>query len=211
VARGKRWRATKTFTIRNVSTRRLIVNVAAPTAPGSRVDLRVRPSHVVVRVGRAARIAVTASASPPQSRSVETGLVSVTPIGGQALHLPWAAVLPGRERSLLTHVTLDRTSFAPSDVTPAVLRVRAGQVLAKGGTQIVPVSELDVMLYRPTGRFVGRLTRLRDLLPGTYSFGITGRGPSGVRLPPGRYELRIVAWPVLGREPSRARVRFEIT
>ena len=54
------------------------------------------------------------------------------------------------------------------------------------------------------------LARLRDLLPGVYSFGITGRGPSGAKLKPGAYELRVVAWPVDLGKLSRAKVSFRI-
>ena len=52
--------------------------------------------------------------------------------------------------------------------------------------------------------------KVRDLLPGTYSFGITGRGPGGEVLGPGTYQLRLVAWPTLGTRPSRAQVAFRI-
>ena len=34
---------------------------------------------------------------------------------------------------------------------------------------------LDVLLYTAGGRYIGLLARVRDLLPGTYSFGLTGR------------------------------------
>jgi hypothetical protein len=56
------------------------------------------------------------------------------------------------------------------------------------------------------------MARLRNLLPGSYSFGITGRGPTSAQLAPGGYELRIAAWPTLplDAQPSRARVSFRI-
>ena len=78
--------------------------------------------------------------------------------------------------------------------------------------QIEAVSRLDVLLYTSAGRFVGVLARLRNLLPGSYSFGITGRGPTSARLPAGGYELRLAAWPTLPKDaaPSRAQVRFTI-
>ena len=37
------------------------------------------------------------------------------------------------------------------------------------------------------GKRIGVLARLRDLLPGQYSIGLTGRGPGGAGLAPGRY------------------------
>jgi hypothetical protein len=80
------------------------------------------------------------------------------------------------------------------------------------GLQVQPVSRLDILLYSASGQFIGVLARLRNLLPGAYSFGITGRGPTSVRLAHGRYELRLAAWPTLPKEaePSRARVPFTI-
>ena len=56
------------------------------------------------------------------------------------------------------------------------------------------------------------MARLRDLLPGSYSFGITGRGPASASLPPGAYELRLAAWPTLplAAEPTRAQVEFKV-
>jgi hypothetical protein len=85
-------------------------------------------------------------------------------------------------------------------------------VSTTGGVQVDPVSRLDILLYTATGRFAGVMARLRDLLPGSYSFGITGRGPNSVVLPPGSYELRLAAWPTLPIQapPSRATVRFRV-
>ncbi len=93
-----------------------------------------------------------------------------------------------------------------------MLTIQAGNLVHDHGLQIQPVSRLDILLYTASGRFVGVLGRLRNLLPGSYSFGITGRGPSSARLPPGGYELRFVAWPTLPRtaKPSRAQVSFKI-
>ena len=50
---------------------------------------------------------------------------------------------------------------------------------------------------------LGLLARLRDLLPGRYVFGLTGRDPAGASLPPGAYRLRIAAIPADGGPPSR--------
>jgi hypothetical protein len=164
----------------------------------------------VLRVGRTARIQVTARASAPANDAAATGVLAVRSSGSQTLRIPWAVAFPVEERSLLPRASLDRTQFRSSDGNLAVLTVRAGVVVEAGGTQILPAERLDVLLYKAGGRFVGVLTRLRDVLPGTYQFGITGRGPSGVALKPGRYELRLVAWPMLHGKPSRARVPFEI-
>ena len=60
--------------------------------------------------------------------------------------------------------------------------------------QILPLARLDVELYRGK-RNVGRLVRLRDLLPGRYALGVTGRGPQGATLRSGAYVIRIGARP----------------
>ena len=51
---------------------------------------------------------------------------------------------------------------------------------------------------------LGLLARLRDVLPGQYAFGLTGRGPDGLRLEPGPYRLRLVARPAAGGPPHGA-------
>ena len=128
-----------------------------------------------------------------------TGTIRIAAAGSETLHVPWALQLVQPTSNLLARVSIDQASFAPSDTSPALLSVQA-------------VARLDVLLYTSAGRFLGVLARLRDLLPGTYSFGITGRGPSSVRLPAGGYELRLAAWPTLPKDapPSRAQVRFAI-
>ena len=56
--------------------------------------------------------------------------------------------------------------------------------------------------------------RLRDLLPGRYAFGLTGRGPGGKVLQPGTYVLRLRAQSVDaadGTQPSSVDTVFRIT
>ena len=67
--------------------------------------------------------------------------------------------------------------------------------------QLQPLDTLELDLIRE-GRLIGRLARLRDLLPGRYAFGITGRGPRGGRLPLGDYVLRVTGSPTGGGEPT---------
>ena len=52
---------------------------------------------------------------------------------------------------------------------------------------------------------------MRDLLPGRYAFGITGRGPGGRRLPPGDYELHLTATPIDGGGADEQIVPFTIS
>ena len=137
-------------------------------------------------------------------------MLQVVPDGGQELRIPWAIAFRRYSGTLLARVHLRTTTFKPSDERPAVLELQAGRLVNDGGVQVEPVSRLDILLYDASGRFIGLLARVRDLLPGSYSFGITGRDPDGKELEPGRYELRLAAWPTLEAKPSRIKVRFQI-
>jgi subtilase family protein/peptidase inhibitor I9 len=210
---GPRWHATRMVTVRNVSTRRLQMSVSA-VADGESEALAfvVRPSHFVLGIGRARRVQVSVRAATAPSARIVTGSIQVSASGSQRLHVPWALVFQRYSSNLLAHVSLNKKAFKPSDTTPALLTIQAGNLIRDRGLQIQPVARLDVLLYTSAGRFVGTLARLRNLLPGSYSFGITGRGPTSAPLPAGGYELRLAAWPTLPRDakPSRAQVEFRI-
>jgi hypothetical protein len=60
------------------------------------------------------------------------------------------------------------------------------------------------------GTVIGTLVTLRDLLPGRYAFGLTGRTPVGNTLTPGRYRIRVTAVPSFPTTPSQAEVAFTI-
>jgi subtilisin family serine protease len=193
---GREWHA---LALRNVSARRLVVE------PTRSSGLVVVPRRVTIRPGRAALVRVRTT-----SRRGTDGVLELTTAGGEPLRVPWLVVPEAPAGSLLRRASLDPPLFAPSDRTPAVLTLGAGRVSTRGGVQIEPVARLDILLYTATGNFVGLLARERDLLPGRYEFGITGRSPGGAQLRPGRYELRLVAWPTRGGPPDRRRVRFSI-
>jgi hypothetical protein len=111
---------------------------------------------------------------------------------------------------VLSRVTLSSDAFVASDREPAVLRLVAGRVDgSRDRPQVLPLSELVVDLYRGERR-VGTLARLRDVLPGRYAFGLTGRGPRGARLPSGTYELRVIGKPVSGAAPTVVNVAFRL-
>ncbi|HJV29648.1 MAG TPA: hypothetical protein VJ645_03950, partial [Gaiellaceae bacterium] len=132
--------------------------------------------------------------------------------GTTSLRIPWAVTFGPASTKLIGSVQLREASFVPSDVSPALLTLRAGKVLRTGaGEQIRPVRRLDVDLLQANGKRIGLLARLRDLIPGHVAIGITGRDPDGALLKPGRYRLRLSAWPTeAGGRPSRAVVRFRI-
>ena len=92
-----------------------------------------------------------------------------------------------------------------------MLTVVAGRV---DGTaerpQLLPLEQLAIELYRGD-KYLGRLALVRDLLPGRYAFGITGRGPGGRRLPPGDYALHLTATPIDGGGTDEQIVPFTIS
>jgi len=210
---GPRWHGTRTLVVRNVSTRRLQVSVS-PVARGEseRLGFTVTPGRLVLPPGRAARVKIRLVAPSPPAARLVTGDILLSAPGTQTLRVPWALELQSPPTNLLGRVSLNDHSFRPSDTEPALLTVQAGAVARDHGVQIEPVARLDVLLYSASGRFLGVMARLRNLLPGAYSFGITGRGPTSARLAAGSYELRLAAWPTLPRDakPDRAQVSFRI-
>ncbi len=209
---GARWHATRSLVVRNVSTRRLQLSISAVAGESEALKFTVVPNHLVLRVGRAARVRVTVSAPAAPDARIVTGVVQIAASGSETLRVPWALGFERAPDTLLGRVAIDRASFTASDTNPAVVSVQAGRVVHDRGVQIQAVSRLDILLYSASGRYLGVMARLRNLLPGSYSFGITGRGPTSARLPAGSYELRIAAWPTLplDAKPSRAQVSFKL-
>jgi subtilisin family serine protease len=210
---GSHWHATRTIVVRNVSTRRLQISLSAVAQGDSEaLHLKVVPDQVTLRVGQAVTVKVTVRAASAPAAPLVTGVIQVAPSGSETLRVPWAISFRRYKTNLLPHVSLTESSFKPSDTSPSVLTMQVGNLVHDNGLQIQPVSRLDILLYTASGRFAGVLGRLRNLLPGSYSFGITGRGPSSTQLPPGGYQLRFAAWPTLPRNaiPSRAQVSFRI-
>jgi subtilisin family serine protease len=210
---GARWHATRSLVVRNVSTRRLQLSISAVAGGESEaLSFTVVPNHLTLRVGRAARVQVTVRARTAPTTRIVTGVVQIAPLGSEPLRVPWALGFESAPTTLLGPVTIDRASFAPSDADPAILSVQAGSLTYDDGLQIQAVSRLDILLYSAGGKYLGVMARLRDLLPGSYSFGITGRGPTSARLRKGSYELRLAAWPTLplDAKPDRAQVSFRV-
>jgi minor extracellular serine protease Vpr len=202
-ARGDGWHASQQIVIRNVSTRTLLVRIRNSGSGGLVIDSK--PRWVRLKPGGHAPVRLDArlSGTPPAAGSAEGALLLV-PRGSDALRLPWAITFGPQRRDLISGVALSETAFEPSDTTPAVLSLQAGLVVpAPAGTEVHPVSRLDVWLWRGKNR-LGLLARLRDLLPGRIAFGLTGRGPDGTLLPQGAYRVELVAAPT-GDGPTTTR------
>nr|MBA2475734.1 hypothetical protein [Actinomycetota bacterium] len=137
--------------------------------------------------------------------------VVVRPPAGAALRVPFAIAFGPPRQELLPEAELSQETFSPADAVPTVLTLRAGFVERVGGLdQIEPVERLDIELFTGDGKRIGVVARVRNLLPGRFAFGITGRDPGGQRLKPGPYSLRLVAVPAGGGPASTRLLPFTI-
>ncbi|MDQ3857471.1 MAG: S8 family serine peptidase [Actinomycetota bacterium] len=200
------WHVTQTVTIQSLTTRPLEIGFGLTRdrwgAP--EISFSASPAHVSLRPGASAEVLLLASGTAPLAGEAGGAFV-VSPQGSRPVRVPWAVSFRSeRAAPLLTSVVLSQTRFAPSDTAPAVLSFRAGAVAPGGSGAVEPVQFLVAELWTGSGRRLGMLTRLRDLLPGRYAFGVTGRGPRGKALPAGAYVLRLRAQPVDGDSGARA-------
>ena len=196
--------------MRNVSSRRVNVDVAAATEAIAGLSVTAAPARVRLAPGASAPVKLTARvAFLPRRVGAIQGRARLEVSGGGRVVVPWAVALPFKGSALIGGVAISTRAFRASDRAPAVLTVQAGQVRDLAGRrQLRPVSRLDVELWRGSER-LGLVARLRDVLPGRYAFGLTGRGPRGGALAKGAYRLRVLAVPPDG--PAEAEtVTFRI-
>jgi Subtilase family len=208
-AEGDGWQSTQDVTIRNVSTRRLLVRVHTPGQGGLLIDST--PKWVRLKPGGHATVSLRARlrGAPPEDGSAE-GAVLLIARGAGPLKIPWAITFGPGPTTLVSAIGLSATEFKPSDTTPAVLSLQAGSVLqAPTGPQVQPVKRLDVELWRGRVR-LGLLARLRDLLPGRVAMGLTGRDPDGTVLRRGKYTIKLLALPTTNGAVTRKTIDFKI-
>jgi hypothetical protein len=186
-------RAVRTLTVRNVSSRRLAVAVTARVPGVAGITIELEPRRLSIARGGSGTVRLTARAGfLSRGLGLAEGAVRIRS-GTQSIAVPWTVAFPPPPRGLLSDVTLSADRFRASDTQPAVLSLRAGKVdVTDGVPQVQPVETLEVQLWHKR-RQIGVLARLRNVLPGRYAFGITGRGPLGGRLPTGAYRLRVLA------------------
>jgi hypothetical protein len=203
-AAGSRWQAERTVSVLNLTGKTLAVSFSVLSDAGSRfaAGFSVHPTSVRIRPGRSA--AVTLSVALDASRDgpgTVAGMLVAQPRGALPARLPWVVTAPTEGIDLLSAVALSRPEVVPLDHRPVILSFQAGQVLEEpGGTTLEPVGRLEVELATRGGRRLGVILRLRDLLPGRYAVAVTGRGPDGRPLRPGRYILRLRAFAAAGVE-----------
>jgi subtilisin family serine protease len=211
---GAGWRVRAGFTLTNLSTRPVQVTLAVRTQDegAAAVDFLLSPPRVRIRPGQSVLVHLRAiTASAPTGNATADGHVVASVAGGGGLRLPWAISFGPNDVDLIDHATLSSHSFKASDVNPTLLSVDAGRVLeVEGRPEVRPLAVLDVQLWSADGTEIGLLARLRDVLPGHYTFGLTGRGPDGQLLAPGAYVIRVVGRPVEGGPASRRRLSFTL-
>ena len=183
----------------NVSTRRVEISIQRINLAPKAVEITFRPPELALRPGRSRNVVVRADTSDlSEQAGVATGELVLLVQDSTEVHVPWAISVPAQNVDLLTRVRIDRPEGGRvSDATPAVLSLVAGAVTTTPALEVRPLETLEVRLLR-NGELLGVLARRREVLPGRYSFGLTGRGPDGDRLPAGRYTVNIVARPGKG-------------
>ncbi len=201
----------RTITLRNVSTRALRLQLDPGRGDAADTSIDAVPRRLRLQPGAHTDVVVTAGVPLlPRAPAALDGVLRIRVEGGSTVRVPWSIAVPVTGKPLLGAVRISRRSFVPSDREPAVLTIVAGRI---DGTperpQILPLDQLEVQLVRGT-RVLGALARLRNVLPGRYSFGITGRGPAGGRLHPGPFSLRVIATPVGGGATDQRTIPFTI-
>ena len=186
--------AERTIRITNVSTRRLSISVGISAIAPKGVEITVDPQRVRIRPGRSAVLLVRAdTAALSAEAGAATGELVLRGSDSPEVHVPWTVAVPPAV-DLVSALRLKRTGTRVSDATPAALSFVAGSVTAAPDPQVRAIELLEVELWRGREQ-VGVLARRRELLPGRYTFGLTGRGPTGERLGRSAFTIRLVAYP----------------
>ena len=210
---GRRKQVTLRLELRNLGAQTLLV---APSVhlQGNRdwLRLRVLTARVLIKPGRRVYIKVKARLIGKHPGASAQGTIALLLSNGHVLGVPWALrVEPRGKSNLIARATLSRHRFDPSDNAPTLLTLGLGRVGGAIEREIEPATKVDIELWNSEGRFLGVLARMRDVLPGHYVFGLTGRSPAGVTLTPGNYRLRVVVVPSGGGKRSLRSLPFTIT
>ena len=196
--------------ITNVSTRRLAVSIGSNAIAPKGVQITFDPQRVRLRPGRTADVVVRADTSDLSAEAgAATGELVLRTGDSPELHVPWAVAVPVDVR-LVSRLALDATGARVSDTTPAALSFVGGSVTGDpSDPQVRGVELLEIELWRG-GTRLGLLARRRDVLPGRYTFGLTGRGPTGERLRRGSYVIRVVAHPGDGTRQQSDKIEYRV-
>jgi subtilisin family serine protease len=199
----------RTLSIRNVSTRALVATIGRAALAPKGVEITVDPPRVRLRPGASATVTILADTGDlSQEAGIATGEIVLRVAGSPEVHAPWAVAVPLRAE-LVSELSVKQSGRHTSVDTPAILTLVAGAVSAAAEPQVRAVSTLEIELWRGTEQ-LGVLARRRELLPGRYTFALTGRAPDGSRLRRGAYQLRVVAVPGDGTPKQSAKVAYRV-
>jgi hypothetical protein len=211
--------ARQTLVVRNVSVRPVMAEVRVRSTTD--VVVTASPSRLRLRPGASVEVRLVARPRRAGARGGAVGSIRVVPDTGVTQRAFWSMPIGAVDQALLASMTFvvggeqgkreGPPAFKPSDSAPAVLSLQAGQVIETSGRlELEPIARLDIRLVTHDRDDLGLLARLRDLLPGRYAFGLTGRGPGGNVLQKGDYELHVAAFPTLPGRPTRRTIKFNI-
>ena len=200
-----RWVSRRALRVRNLGDRPVDVSFGFVPDGDAQVTLTLtaKPGYLRLAPGASGEVVLGVSTSEPPAASIAGTIVAAS--GGSVARIPWIVTMGPRDTgSLLGSVALSTGTLKPSLANPALLTFRAGSAAAgPDGLVIEPVALLEVELRAANGKRLGLLARLRDLLPGTYGIGLTGRGPDGRILKPGRYVVKLRAFAVDAEDEAR--------
>jgi minor extracellular serine protease Vpr len=201
--------AERVLKLTNASTRRLSVSIGSAAIAPKGVEISIDPQRLRIRPGASADVVVRADTSNLSSAAgAATGELVLHAGSASEVHVPWAVAVPG-DVDLVSRVAIAMTGTRVSDATPAALSFVAGSVTATPEPQVRAVELMDVELWRG-GTRLGLLARRRELLPGRYTFGLTGRGPTGRRLARGTYTIRLLAFPGDGTRKQADTIAYRV-
>ena len=213
-ATSPRWNTRQQIRLENVSIRRLRLSLGVDVASegAAAVQFTIRPKEFFVGAGRTVNVQIGVRVtSAIDGNAPVQGVLVVEPAAGNTIRIPWVITFGPSPRAALTAVRLSSRTITPSDTKPTLLSFVAGAVpQSDAGQDVRPLAQLDLELWSPAGGRVGLLARMRDVLPGRYSYGVTGRDPSGAILPAGDYVLKLVAYPTDNGRPTLRTIRFRI-
>ncbi len=201
--------AERVLSITNVSTRRLSVTVGNAAIAPKGVEIAADPQRLRLGPGRTATVVVRADTGDLSSEAgAATGELVLRVGDSPEVHVPWTVAVPPVV-DLVSRLALETAGTRVSDATPAALSFVAGSVAAAPDPQVRAVELLEVELWR-RGTRIGLLARRRELLPGHYTFGLTGRGPTGARLGRGTFTIRVVAYPGDGTRRQADTIEYRV-
>jgi subtilisin family serine protease len=201
--------AERVLRIDNVSTRRLSVSVGSVAIAPKGVEITVDPQRLRIRPGGTATVVVRAdTAALSAEAGAATGELVLRVADSPEVHVPWTVAVPPVV-DLVSRIAIETTGTRVSDATPAALSFVAGSVTASPDPQVRAVELLEVELWRG-GTRIGLLARRRELLPGRYTFGLTGRGPIGERLGRGAFTIRLLAHPGDGTRRQADTIEYRV-